>query len=247
MGVISIPPGLRLATMLYLLCVPLAALETVIAARAPWWRLPYDRITLWSTAVALLCLPQAAWLARGRPWALKLSAAFSLLWCTLSGWFALRTENSNLGFFTLGLTLFLGGILIWIRRELSRSYFDPAMAWYQGLPMPIPGLTCELVHGDITEEFSVSRVDRDGAFLFHRNILGPTGETSLEGPTWMDAYVELRFRFRDRDVRCTATPVRALEREQGMGAGFRFANPSADTRKEIGDFVEHLRGEGYVS
>ena len=34
--------------------------------------------------------------------------------------------------------------------------------------------------------------------------------------------------------------------ERAEGAGFQFQRMPADMRKELGDFVETLRGEGYV-
>jgi hypothetical protein len=56
--------------------------------------------------------------------------------------------------------------------------------------------------------------------------------------------VDLVFDFRNRELRCRGRMARAVP--DRMGAGFRFVELGADARKEVGDFVENLRGEGYV-
>src|SRR5262249_49914006 len=135
-------------------------------ARAPWWRLPLDRVLIWSGAVALLCIPQAAWLAQGKRWAYWLTTAFGAVWVILTTWVALRTGNASLGFLAAFLTLFFALTLSWIRREIDRSFVNPGIQWYEGLPRPIPGLDCQLVRGTHGEHYRVSRLDRDGAFVF---------------------------------------------------------------------------------
>ncbi len=239
MGVISVPLRLRLATTAILLSIPLAALETIIIARAPWWRLPFDRVIVWSSAVALMCVPQAVWLSQGRRWAFWLSTAFAGTWVVLSAWVALRTSNAALGFFAAFLTLFFVLVLSWVRREIGRSFVDPGIRWYEGLPRPIPGLDCQVVRGTHGERYRVSRIDRDGAFIFRKPESDGTEpkEPRIE-PT------ELVFSFKGKSVSCVGVPVSLLDR--GDGAGFQFAGIPADRRKELGDFVERLRGEGHV-
>ena len=86
MKVISIPGRLRLATACFALCIPIAALQTIAVSRAPWWKLPWHTIELWSLAVALICLPLAVWIGQGRRWALLLTMGFGGLWCAMSAW-----------------------------------------------------------------------------------------------------------------------------------------------------------------
>jgi hypothetical protein len=119
---------------------------------------------------------------------------------------------------------------------MGRSFFDPRMAWYQGLPVPIPSLTCELQGA----EFRVSRIDRDGAFLYRKR--GPFAEAepaafAPKGP------LSARFRFRDLEVECSGDPVTVIE--PGAGVGIRFSRMAPDSRKKLGDFVELLEGEGH--
>jgi hypothetical protein len=233
---LSVPSGLRLAASLLLLCAPLAALETIVISRAPWWRLPIRSIALWSGAVFLVTAPLAAWVAHGRRWAWAAAAGFLGLWCLLSAWVAFRMRLPSVGFFTLFITLSYGLLLLWLRHEIGRSFYDPRIAWYQGLPRPIPSLRCRLEQS----ELRVSRLDAEGAFVIRGS--GPERAPFAKGPIARES--ALTFTFRDREVSCRATLMRALA--DGSGAGFRFLAQSPDARKELGDFIETLRGEGYV-
>lgn len=234
MKVISVPVRLRLATALLLLCVPIAAIEIVLATRSPWWRLPYPTLAIWCGAVFLICVPLSYGLLNGKRWAFCLTVAFAAAWCLASGWIALKLKMPSLGFFTIFLVWFFGGLLVWLKHEIGRSYFDPQLSWYQGLPKPIPGLRCRI----LDSEFNVSRLDKEGAFIFRQTALNEDRIAPHFGKS------DLLFKFRDREVRCRAVPMRVLKR--GEGAGFQFLDLPPDTRKELGDFVESLRGEGYV-
>lgn len=238
MHVVSVPRRLRLAAGVFVLTIPLAAIETVIASQAPWWRLPYSSMAAWSAVVAALFLPSAFLLARGRGWLWPVCAFFSGLWVVLSAWFAIRVRMPSMAYFTLGLAAFLGIALMWVRRESRRSFFDPKMRWFEGLPRPIPGLSCKVGKH---EDFRVSRMDREGAFVFR--AAGDSVAGAFRGQAGEE--VELAFAFRDRQVRCKGTPMRTLD--ETRGAGFRFRDLPPDLRKELGDFVELLRGEGYVA
>jgi hypothetical protein len=247
MRVLSIPRRLRTAALVLSACVPLAAFEVVLVSRTPWWKLPYELMGAWSLAVALLCLPLAVWVLQGRKWALRLAAALATAWCLVSFVAAFRLKNPTLGFFALGLIVYWLVLLSWLRHELSRSFFDPRMRWYQGLPEIIPGLKCQLaLPEDRRAELKVSRLDSDGAFVVAESSSGFFGLHPSEE-------AEMIFMFREKQVRCSGRPVRALETGDGrvMAAGFQFTSSgeramSADARKELGDFVETLRGEGHV-
>src|SRR5258708_2744484 len=133
MKVVAVPPRLRFAVSILALCVPIAAIETIMVIRAPWWRLPLQTIEIWSLAVGLITVPLAMWMTYGKRWAFYLTAGFGLIWCLLSAWTAIRMKNPSLGFFTLSLVFYWIGVLLWLRFEMSRSFFDPQVSWYQGL------------------------------------------------------------------------------------------------------------------
>ena len=236
MKVVSLPPRLRLAAASLLLSVPLAAWQTVVSARAPWWKLPYASIGLWSGVVAAICLPVVYWIWRGRRRALGGIAAFGGLWCILSAWVTVRTGAPGLGFFTLFLCAYWLSVGFWIHLEMGQTFFDPGLRWYESLPKPLPGLRCELKQDTFASEFRVSRLDSSGVFLFAQ----AESCTGLRpGKT-----AELVLHYRDRQVTCTGFPIRILD--QNAGAGIRFSGMTADARKSLGDFVEILRGEGHA-
>ncbi len=153
-------------------------------------------------------------------------------------------RNPNLAFFTLLLVGYWGGLLIWLKREISRSFFDPRLRWFHGLPKPIAGLTCEISIGggssgeERTVSFGVCRIDQEGAFVFKDLAPLESAEISRSTPS------TLNFQFRERRIRCQGTLVRLMQDK--LGAGFQFGNMSPDQHKQLGDFVEILRGEGYV-
>jgi len=237
MRVISVPIRLRVVTGLMGLCIPIAALQSIVVTRAPWWQLPYRTIEIWSVAVALICIPLVIWMIRGKKWALSLCGAFAVFWCTLSAWVAYRTSNPSLGFFTLFLTLFWSGLFFWLKYEMGRSFFDPQLCWYQTLPQAIPGVKCSLqVREGERVDFRVSRLDLDGTFVF--------SDAKQVSSAREKSVVEMIFTFREHEVRCHGTLIRSLQKNSG--AGFQFQKMTPDAQKKLGDFVEVLRGEGHV-
>lgn len=125
---------------------------------------------------------------------------------------------------------------------MHRTFLDPKLAWYQGMPNAIPGLVCLLTQGEQTNRFKVSRMDRDGAFIF-------SGEKEFSLSNLLSAVAKTEqfktsFEFSHSKVTCVARPV--LLTERGFGMGIQFVELSADLKKEVGDFVEKLRGGGYV-
>lgn len=241
MRVILVPVRLRLVAASLFFCVPLVALETVIVTRAPWWKLPYQSIAIWSASIFLLILPLSIWFMRGRSGAARALEVFLSVWLVLNAWVAANSRSSALGFFTLLLLGLFGAWIAWARYELGRSFFDPRMSWYQGLPRPMPGVTCRVAWSDRELDCRVSRLDRQGAFIFQSSL--QSGEEPLT-TLRTDVRSELTFRFRERTVRCTGVPVRALAGDRG--AGFQFDGLAPDLRKQLGDFIEALKGEGHV-
>lgn len=236
MQVISASRKLRLAVATLVLTVPLAVLEAKIALKMPWWRVPTQTIAIWASSMVLIFLPLGAWMLQGRRWALALTRHMASLWCLLSVFLGLNTQNPSLFFFILLLVGYWLVMLQWLRLEMGRSFFNPRTRWYEGLPKAIAALKCQLAQGEHRAELQVSRMDLEGAFVFSKKKgLGPV---DLAQPA------TLHFSFRDRQVSCEGRPVVVLSRN--LGAGFEFRDLSMDNKKDLGDFVEILRGEGYV-
>lgn len=241
MRVISAPSGLKLASSTLLLSIPLAAIQNIILTRAPWWKLPIRNMLIGSGAVALICIPIILWLIQGRRWAYRLAMILAYAWALVTGWVAIRLHHSSMGFFAVFLLFFFIGILFILRQEIGRSFFDPRMRWYEGLPKPIPGVSCQLSLEGRRQVCRVCRLDEEGAFIYGCNT-----DSGLQPVPALvsDEILELIFEFRDRQIRCSGIPVCYLGGQ--IGAGFQFREVSSDKKKELGDFIAGLRGEGYV-
>ncbi|MBI4925572.1 MAG: hypothetical protein HY843_06570 [Bdellovibrio sp.] len=150
----------------------------------------------------------------------------------------LQAKQLYLGFYCLALCVYVFFLFFLLRHEKNRSFWAPPWKWYQGLPESIPHLKCEVFQGEKKEILKVCRLDAEGSFLFN-NL-----HTSL---IQLDVrrLVELVFRFKDKKVRCRGIVKKVLHSD--LGVGIQFCNISPDTQKELGDFVELLKGEGYVS
>jgi len=133
-------------------------------------------------------------------------------------------------------------VLSWLHCEMKRSFFDPQLSWYQGYPKPIPGLKCQLHLGECSVDLHVSRMDQDGVFLCLKAGAGKS--LSFLVPIWQQSKLEMVFEFKERQMSCNGVPIVVLEK--GLGVGIQFVGLTPDHRKEIGDFVEVLIGEGYV-
>lgn len=248
MFILDPPLRLRLAAGALFFSIPLVICEVMIATRAPWWRLPYRSMAYWALAFLLITIPLAIWVMAGRRWVLPLLKVLLGTWVMVGLLLAIRMGSPSMGFFTLFLLALSVIESQWVTVEMGRSFLDPQMAWYQGLPKPIPGLKCQIQVGNTEPlQLDVSRIDQDGAFVFlpyHQNIpaMMPLGSPLV--PLLKKKDLEMVFQFRNRELMCKGVPISNVDK--GMGAGFQFKNGSPDVRKEIGDFVEALRGEGYV-
>jgi hypothetical protein len=241
MQMVFVPNGLKRAVQALALCVPLAAFEVILVKRAPWWRLPYQQIGYVCVPVFAACVIISILLLKGRRIAWYVMAVLSGFWFLSNGWMALRLHYPSLGIFGLVLGGLMLAHLSWLKLELGRSFIDPKMHWYEGLPQPVPGLNCEVDRN----AYRVARLDREGVFVFRDNSRGTAAtDEKFKKPE----NSELLLSFREKQIRCVGVPVCVFDR---MGSesviGFKFRDMSADSRKQLGDFVEALKGEGYVS
>jgi hypothetical protein len=150
--------------------------------------------------------------------------------------YSIRLGNIGVAFFTLFLGLYLLVCRTWISNEINRSFFDPRCRWFEGLPRPVPWVSCEIPGRGV---YQVSNVDEDGVFLFSRSpAAGPLG--SLGGSS-----VEFALRYRGRSASCRGRVVTLLG--SGAGGGVEFEGMRPDELKDLSDFVELMRGEGHVA
>lgn len=241
MRILSTPRRMRNTLSALLLSVPIAAFEVVISHRAPWWKLPYLPMAIWSTVMLAINLILVGLVSRASRWALPAVGSTGILWTLVSAWFAIRFHHYGVAFYTLFLALFWLLTYGAIARELSRAYINPRMRWYHGLPKPVPSLICTIKDGSFAAPLRVSRLNEDGVFLF-----GDYRQATAFG-SWITARkdnVEFELHFRDRKVACRGRMISELDNR--LGAGIQFIGMKPDDEKDLGDFVEILRGEGYV-
>lgn len=117
---------------------------------------------------------------------------------------------------------------VWMR-HYSKSFFDSGRRWFEGTPSPIPGVNC-VANG---AHWKVSRLDREGAYVF------------LDEPRPLEFKGQLQFAYRGLKVDVPAVLVH--QSKDFTGFGFRFKFNDADLRKDLGDFIEKMRGYGYES
>jgi hypothetical protein len=241
MRVICPPTRLRYSGFAFLLIAPLVALQLALALQLPLASVPTRVLENWTGGAFVLSLVPAIGFFRGHPRALWLAAGMLSAWLLLTIGAALVLVNPGLAFFAVFLAAGGALLLLWIRRQTREAFYDPGLRWYQRLPKPIPGLSCiaRPEGSESREEFKVSRLSASGAFIFSDRAVP-------ESLGRRDRSVELEFKFRDRWLRCTALPMVEVDRGCGAGWGLRFAPVPPDLRKNLGDFIEQIRGEGYV-
>ena len=106
------------------------------------------------------------------------------------------------------------------------------MKWFQGAPSLIPRLSCSVKgHG-----YGVSRLDKDGLFVF--------ADEKVYGENFLKGELEIELNFRKKKAPAKGQVIRVLG--QGHGYGIKFEGMSSDQWKELGDFVETIKGEGYA-
>ncbi len=240
MRVLSVPKGLRVSASLLMFCVPFAIFQVILVTEAPSWKLPYRAIGVAGETAALLAAYLAYKLIRGRLGSIIFVAGAGALWGLASFWHSIAFGKPAHGFFAILLMLYWGLLSMRLWKEWSRSYFDHKMKWYPGVPRPLPGVECVLNPGDRGVPVHGARLEMDGAFLRNgqKGILGLRDERE----------VEMMFSYKGRRISCRGAPVRSIDASDGrdLAVGIQFRGMSADARKELGDFVEVLRGEGHV-
>lgn len=237
MRVVSVPIGLRAAAAVLFSFIPLAILEAHFLRTWPIQNVAVVAVL----SVALLSLL----LLNGKKGALPLIFTLFTGWTLGGGWLAVRNRDAGLGYLILLQSAFFFLFLMWIRWEFQRSFIDPQLRWFQGMPRPLPWMRCQIEIPGASTELRVGRLDREGVFLFcggasqekARALWAAAGKTGL---------IDVVLRLRDRELGARGVIRGVLDRGiDGFGIGLQFSGMTPDARKALGDFIEYLRGEGY--
>jgi hypothetical protein len=241
MLVVHAPKELRVVTGALGFVTLFAILQAFLAAKAAWWSLPLSVVWTHLGVSAVLWISISILMIRGKSWALQILKWLFIAWNLSIFFIAVSQRNFILGIFLIALGAYCSLIYSLIRTEMNRSYFNPGLSWYQQMPQLISGLECEWVGRPNEKEtarklkFRVSQLDEAGAFLYS----GSENVSSSILPRGKAV-----FSHRGNQVECDGRIIRFGKTENSIG--IRFVEMSADVQKDLGDFVEYLRGEGYV-
>lgn len=231
------PERLRRVALFLYGALPLAFLASLLARRMPWWRWdPAKEWPLWTGAFAGLSFLVIA-IFRAKRWAFGSVAAIGGIFAVGCLAYSVRQENVGLGLFSVAF-----GIVAYAYADRLAAAFDspairPGMRWFQSVPEPIPGVTVDW--GD-RKDLRLSKLDLEGGFVLGTFPKG--GEKNLPS--------EIVLHYRGSKMACEVRVVTSLPSKidsSWAGIGVEFKNTDRDTRKELSDFIEVLRGEGHVS
>lgn len=241
------PPGIRRLLLALLLIPVLTLIQTIFVVNLELWRLPLaSMIRGFAVGIPVLFLISIA-TKRMSSWTLPAWKLLSVVWVLDLARTAYLENKVALAFFAVLLAAYL---VAWTWRatlELSRSYIDPKLNWFESSPPTIPIVQAEF----LGHAFNLARIDREGIFAFVQE-----GQPSLDLETDKNP-IEITIRRNDnRDtVNALGEIVRAvhprrmdllIDGNNFCGFGLRFVEPGVDRKKELGDFIERLRGEGHV-
>jgi hypothetical protein len=239
MRVLSSPPALRGKTLLFLLLIPMAALEAVIYARAGWWSLPESPSRIWIAVAALVFGPLVFWLNRGKKWSLHFLVLVLTAWTFVTALWAYRTQNPGLAFFAIALAGFSVTVVSGVRAELVKPFLDGGIRWFQGLPEPMAGIHAALTWEGQQEAVPIrlGRIDEDGAFVFAR-------EPWIPAQPHKKSSVRLLLHAGDSSVDAAVKWISVSEDRRC--AGLAFGKLGMEDRVRLGELIGQLRGKGYA-
>jgi len=247
MKVIRAPRTLLASSSALFLLVPASVITAGVFSSHVWWDLPMGDLLLAGWLALIIVAPISWRLIMGRRGAWQALAAICTLLCLALLVKAAWMRGTIQGLWAVAVCALCTVLLAWTRHEQKKSYFDPEMPWFQGLPVAIPRLTAWVISGAVPvgSELQVCRLDAGGIFAFSRSgSIVPRTEVEIE----------LRHGepHSERKTRITGTVVRQFEGRSSKcesgdwGVGIRFHPLEPDAEKDFLDFLEVLRGEGCI-
>lgn len=231
------PERLRRISVLFLLSFPILLLASLIVRRMPWWQ--WDPTREWLPWVSLFIFICALLLAliRVQKWAIFVIALLGALLTTGFIYLSIRQENVGLGLFGLAFGILVYGYVDRLWSAFQFPALFPGIHWYQSIPEPIPGLAIDW--GD-HRGLRLSQLNLEGGFILGNFKKG----TEKNLPT------EITLLYRGSKIACGITLISGLASKinsSWAGIGVEFKNTDLDSKKDLADFIEILRGEGHVS
>lgn len=235
MQVLALTRSMRLILASATLAIPLSALQVITAHALPWWKVPLARIVGASALAGVVCFIVTRALARNARWPLVALPPLVVTWGVgaLAAAYLLRSPGLA---FCAAITLALGALLVTaVDQHWSQAAMDPRASWFEGRPRVLPHLSARL-GGEAVQskrDLSVVRLDSEGIF-----VIGTSGALTA------GVALPIELTFREREVQLAAKPYTHWSGTD-VGAGFRFEGLEPQQRKQLGDLIEQVRGEGY--
>ncbi len=160
--------------------------------------------------------------------ALSFFTLMAVIWLALSLWYMFLKHSLVLAAITLGVVFYDMVSIFLIQRMRLRAPFRPRCAWHETYPAAMPYLEASW-NGEL---YRVSSFDASGVFLFRHEYGAPL------------AVGELKLTFHEQSMYMRGRILTHLDRCHGVG--ILFTEVDADRIKACADFLEKLRGRGYV-
>jgi len=240
MVLIKTPPPLLRSALIVWITPIVVALQTALFLDLPWWKLDWAFFERSVPIAAGITFFLWILLLRGTRGCRHLIVAAGVSWTVASGALAIYRDSAVLGLVALGLAVFWFFYSDLLASVFSLPYLNPGKRWYQSVPEPIPGLSCDLRFGeDVRKGFAISRLSLEGSFI----VGTKAGFTKKKLPN------EAILHFKGHKMACPISVISRMPENKGsdsLGIGVQFKNSDLDFTKELADFVELLRGEGHV-
>ncbi len=231
------PERLRRIAILLFLSFPVLLFASLLVRRMPWWQ--WDPTREWLPWIITLGVTSALAVAitRAHKWAVAIVAVAAGVLTLDFLFLSLRQENVGLGLFAVAFGIAGYAYVDRVWAALQFPALSPGTRWYQSTPEPIPGLALDW--GD-RRGLRLSQLNLEGGFILGAFDRGT--EKSLPG--------EITLLYRGSKIACGVTLISGLASKinsSWAGIGVEFKNTDLDSRKDLADFIEVLRGEGHVS
>jgi len=203
-------------------------------------------------ACTILVLSTISWnILSGRKWAYYFLACLLIAWSGTNVFWSIYNADYWLSIFTVSQIFILVFIFSLIRNGFKKSYFDPQTRWYQKTPPPIPRLTADVFikkQDQLSKiynngEFKVGRLDNEGAYLFlsHFSKLKHAKKIRKE---LKNNNLVISLKFKEKNIYCQGKVIIFLA--SCFGVGVSFFPKDMEEQRSLQNFIEELKGDGYV-
>ncbi len=185
---------------------------------------------VWILTLSFLLIVSLIFISKGKKTGLWLLISSLIPLVVTDFYMAFRSAYYALGFMAVFILILGSFQVVSLLKLLKRAYFNPKLKWYEGKPRAIPKIQARLFSNNEMLTAKLSNLDEQGCFVFGDHLIPLVDRIELS--------------CNDHYVNKTVTPVVALERCSGYGVKFQIQN--RDDEKEINEFVDYVRSQGYV-